>query len=235
MMAARHWALIPAAGVGRRFGGKTPKQYLRLADAMVIDHVLGVFVEHAAISGCVVALSPDDGYWPDSRFAAHPRVRRAPGGRERSDSVANALALLAGVADDDDWVLVHDAARPCLRAQDLDALLAALPDEPVGALLAVPVHDTVKQTADGERVQSTLPRASLWRAYTPQAFRLGLLRRALAGAAADNQAVTDDASAVERLGLKPRLIEGGSDNIKITRPEDLPLARFYLEQQGRLC
>jgi 2-C-methyl-D-erythritol 4-phosphate cytidylyltransferase len=231
----RHWALIPAAGVGRRFGGQTPKQYLELAGAMVIDHVLGLFVEHAAISGCVVALSPDDGYWQDSRYAAHPRVRRAPGGRERSHSVANALALLADAADEDDWVLVHDAARPCLRARDLDALIAALRDEPVGALLAVPVHDTVKRTADGERVETTVPRTSLWRAYTPQAFRLGLLRRALAESDADNLAVTDDASAVERMGLKPRLIEGASDNIKITRPEDLSLARFYLEQQGRRC
>ena len=231
----RHWALIPAAGVGRRFGGDMPKQYLQLAGAMVIDHVLGLFVEHPAISGCVVALSPDDGYWPDSRYAGHPRVQRVPGGRERSHSVANALALLAEQADPEDWVLVHDAARPCLRAHDLDRLIAALRDEPVGALLAVPVHDTVKQAADGKRVDATLPRATLWRAYTPQAFRLGLLRRALAEAEADDLVVTDDASAIERLGLKPRLIEGGSDNIKITRPEDLPLARFYLEQQGRLC
>jgi len=233
--AVRHWVLIPAAGVGRRFGGEVPKQYLELAGQTVLDHVLGLFLAHPAISGCVVALGADDGYWSDSRYAGHPRVRRAAGGRERCHSVANGLESLAGQADADDWVLVHDAARPCLRAEDLDALLAALRDEPVGALLAVPVHDTVKQTADGERVDATLPRQSLWRAYTPQVFRLGLLRRALAEAEAKDRLVTDDASAVELLGLRPRLIEGHSDNIKITRPQDLPLAQFVLQQQGRLC
>ncbi|MFE8031946.1 2-C-methyl-D-erythritol 4-phosphate cytidylyltransferase [Thiohalocapsa marina] len=231
----RHWVVIPAAGVGRRFGGNTPKQYLELAGAMVIDQVLGQFVEHDAISGCVVALSADDGYWPDSRYAQHSRVQRAPGGRERCHSVANALAALTPLADDTDWVLVHDAARPCLRRQDLDALLEVLRDEPVGALLAVPVHDTVKRSRDGRHVEGTVPRAALWRAYTPQAFRLGLLRDALREADRRQQAVTDDASAVELLGLQPRLVEGHSDNIKITRPEDLPLARFFLEQQGRPC
>jgi 2-C-methyl-D-erythritol 4-phosphate cytidylyltransferase len=220
--------------VGRRFGGATPKQYLELGGHMVIDHVLRRFVEHPAISGCVVALGPEDGWWADSRYASHPKVRRAVGGRERSDSVANGLALLAETAFPEDWVLVHDAARPCLAVADLEALLAALIDEPVGALLAVPVHDTVKQ-ADGERVTATLPRASLWRAFTPQVFRLGLLRRALAEAAAEGVPVTDEASAVELLGLQPRLIEGRSDNIKITRPEDLPLAHFFLQQQAPPC
>jgi 2-C-methyl-D-erythritol 4-phosphate cytidylyltransferase len=232
---ARHWALIPAAGVGRRFGGELPKQYLDLAGSLVIDHVLDLFVGHPAVSGCVVVLSPDDGYWDDSRYAGDRRVRRAPGGAERCHSVANGLALLADAADEADWVLVHDAARPCLHREDLDALIAALRDEPVGALLAVPVHDTVKHSADGLHVDETLPRAALWRAFTPQAFRLGLLRRALAGAERGGALVTDDASAVERLGLRPRLVPGRADNLKITRPEDLPLARFHLQQQGRLC
>ncbi len=212
-----------------------PKQYLELAGRMVIDHTLGLFVDHPAIDGCVVALGADDGYWPDSEFAAHPRVHRAPGGRERCHSVGNALDLLAARADENDWVLVHDAARPCLHPDDLDALLDGLRDEPVGALLAVPVHDTVKQSTDGSHVHATVPRASLWRAFTPQAFRIGLLRRALVEAEQTGQLVTDDASAVELLGLQPRLIEGRADNIKITRPEDLSLARFYLQQQGRLC
>jgi 2-C-methyl-D-erythritol 4-phosphate cytidylyltransferase len=227
--------LIPAAGVGKRFGGAVPKQYLALAGRMVIDHTLGLFVDHPEIDGCVVAVGADDEYWADSDFAAHPRVLRAPGGRERCHSVGNALDRLAAQADDHDWVLVHDAARPCLHADDLDALIAGLRDEPVGALLAVPVHDTVKQSADGIHVDVTVPRASLWRAFTPQAFRIGLLRRALAEAERNGQTVTDDASAVELLGLRPRLIAGRADNIKITRPEDLPLARFHLQQQGRLC
>ncbi|MGB5835389.1 MAG: 2-C-methyl-D-erythritol 4-phosphate cytidylyltransferase [Thiohalocapsa sp.] len=233
--ATRHWVLIPAAGVGKRFGGTVPKQYMELAGRMVIDHALGLFVDHPAVSGCVVVLGSEDEYWPDSRFAKHPRVRWAPGGRERCHSVGNGLDALAADADPEDWVLVHDAARPCLHSDDLDALIAGLRDEPVGALLALPVHDTVKQSSDGRQVDGTLPRSSLWRAFTPQAFGLGLLRRALAQAEVEGQLVTDDASAIELLGLKPRLIEGRSDNIKITRPEDLALARFFLQQQGRLC
>jgi len=231
---ARHWVMIPAAGVGRRFGGEVPKQYLQLAGRMVIDHVLALFLDHPAIAGCVVALSPEDGWWESTEYGGHARVLRADGGAERCHSVANGLARLADAAGDDDWVLVHDAARPCLRREDLDQLIAALADEPVGALLAVPVHDTVKQCrADGaDQVACTLPRQQLWRAFTPQAFRIGLLREALAEAERRGLAVTDDASAVELLGLAPRLVECHSDNLKITRPEDLPLAHFYLQQQA---
>jgi 2-C-methyl-D-erythritol 4-phosphate cytidylyltransferase len=229
---ARFWALIPAAGVGKRFGAELPKQYLQLAGRPVIDHAIGPFVDHPRIAGCVVALGTEDGWWADtSAYAAHPRVHRAPGGAERCDSVRRALDVLGGVAGDEDWVLVHDAARPCLRRCDLDALLAALAEEPVGALLAVPIADTVKR-AQGDRVAETVPRTGLWRAYTPQAFRLGLLRQALDHAKAKGQIVTDDASAVELLGLRPRLIEGRADNIKITRREDLPLAAFFMARQG---
>jgi 2-C-methyl-D-erythritol 4-phosphate cytidylyltransferase len=157
-------------------------------------------------------------------------VHRAPGGAERCHSVRNGLDALTGLAAADDWVLVHDAARPCLRRADLDALLAALMSEPVGALLAVPIADTVKR-AEAARAAATVPRSELWRAYTPQAFRVGLLREALDQAQAQGLLVTDDASAVELLGMQPLLIEGHADNIKITRPEDLPLAAFLLAQQ----
>jgi len=232
----RHWVLIPAAGVGRRFGGVVPKQYLELGGRMVIDHALALFVEHPAVAGCVVALGAEDGWWPSTEHAGHPRVLRAPGGAERCHSVANGLARLAEGAEaaDDDWVLVHDAARPCLHRDDLDRLIAALADEPVGALLAVPMHDTVKRCGEtpADRVECTVPRHQLWRAFTPQAFRIGLLRRALAEAEIQGLAVTDDASAVELLGLRPRLVEGRSDNIKITRQDDLPLARFFLQQHA---
>jgi len=229
--AVRHWALIPAAGVGRRFGAEVPKQYLALAGRPVIDHAIAAFIGHPAIAGCAVVLGSADGWWSDvSAYANHPDVLRAPGGAERCHSVRNGLTALADRAAEDDWVLVHDAARPCLRRSDLDRLLAALREEPVGALLAVPIADTVKR-ADAGQVAETLPRSALWRAYTPQAFRLGLLRRALAQAQARDVVVTDDASAVELLGLRPALIECQADNIKITRPEDLPLAAFYLQQQ----
>lgn len=231
--AQQHWAVLPAAGAGRRFGSPIPKQYLPLRGRRVIEHSIRLFIEHPQIAGCVLALSPEDEWWQETAYAEHPAVKRVDGGAERSDSVANALAGLSGQADDGDWVLVHDAARPCLAAADLDRLLAALVDEPVGALLAVAMHDTVKTADDnsGVRVERTLPRQQLWRAYTPQAFRLGQLREALAFCQAQGIAITDDASAMEQLGLRPRLVEGRADNIKITRPEDLALAEFFLGQQ----
>ena len=230
----RLWAVLPAAGVGRRMGGSIPKQYLELAGRAVIEHTLELFVTHARISGVVVALGAEDGYWESTAYAAHPKVMRAPGGAERCHSVLNALSALEGRAEEHDWVLVHDAARPCLRLADLERLIDGLLEDEVGGLLGIPVRDTMKRAADGVRIDTTVDRSSLWHAYTPQMFRLGLLRRALREALSANDLVTDDASAIERLGLAPRLIEGHADNIKITRAEDLPLAHFYLKQQGRI-
>lgn len=229
----RHWAVVPAAGAGRRFGGPVPKQYLELRGRCVIEHSLATLLEHPAIDGCVLALSAEDEWWAETVYASHPAVQRVAGGTERSDSVANALEALSEYADEHDWVLVHDAARPCLTRFDLDRLIAALGDGSAGALLAVQVHDTVKvaDAASGDRVLRTVPREQLWRAYTPQAFPLGTLRRALARARDQGSAITDDASAIEQLGLRPLLVSGRSDNLKITRPEDLPLAQFFLEQQ----
>jgi len=227
-----YWAVIPAAGVGRRVGASTPKQYLDLAGRPVIEWSLGLFPDHPQISGVCVALDPADRFWSRTAFADHPRVRRVDGGAERCHSVLNALELLAQEADAADWVLVHDAARPCLHRDDLDRLLAALPDHPVGGLLGVPVRDTMKQAGEGGAIRRTIPRDALWHAFTPQLFRLGLLHRALRAALDQDFPVTDDAAAVELLGLEPMLVEGHADNIKITRPEDLPLADFYLRQQG---
>ncbi len=230
---ARYWAVIPAAGVGRRMGASVPKQYLELAGCPVIEWALGLFLDHPQISGVSVALDPEDRFWPRTAFADHPRVRRVDGGSERCHSVLNALDLLVREAEATDWVLVHDAARPCLRRDDLDRLLSALPDHPVGGLLGVPVRDTMKQVTEGSAVCRTVSRDALWHAFTPQMFRLGLLHRALLAVLEQDRLVTDDAGAVELLGLEPVLVEGHADNIKITRPEDLPLADFYLRQQGR--
>lgn len=232
-LTTRYWVVILAAGVGCRMDAPLPKQYLDLAGHPVIEWSLSLFLDHPQISGVCVALDPEDRFWPRTAFADHPHVRRADGGDERCHSVLNALDLLALDAETKDWVLVHDAARPCLRKGDLDRLLAALPDHPVGGLLGVPVRDTMKQVAEGNAVRCTVPRDALWHAFTPQLFRLGLLRRALRAALDQGRAVTDDAAAVELLGLEPVLVEGHADNIKITRPEDLPLADFYLRQQGR--
>lgn len=230
----RFWAVIPAAGVGRRMGTTIPKQYLELGGRRVIDYSLELFVEHPRIQGIAVALSLEDGHWGETAYADHPKVLRAPGGAERCHSVLNALDLLAERAEGEDWVLVHDAARPCLRRADLDRLIEDLADDPVGGLLGVPVRDTMKRSDPSGRVTDTVDRSALWHAYTPQMFRLGTLRRALTEALADGVLVTDDAQAIERLGLAPRLVEGHADNLKVTRAEDLPLARFYLEQQGRI-
>jgi 2-C-methyl-D-erythritol 4-phosphate cytidylyltransferase len=229
------WGLVPAAGVGRRVGADIPKQYLDLAGQQVIDLTLATLLEHPRVRRVVVALDPADAHWPHTRHAGHPRVWVAPGGAERCHSVLNALGTLEARAVEDDWVLVHDAARPCLRRADLDRLIAAVEDDPVGGILGVPVRDTMKQGGADGRITATAPRDGLWHAFTPQAFRIGVLRRALVEALAAGRLVTDDASAVERLGLRPRLVEGCADNIKITRPEDIPLARFFLQQQGRLC
>jgi 2-C-methyl-D-erythritol 4-phosphate cytidylyltransferase len=149
--------------------------------------------------------------------------------------VLNALDALAGQASPDDWVLVHDAARPCLRLGDLERLIGELELDPVGGLLGVAVRDTMKRADGAARVIATVDRSDLWHAYTPQMFRLGVVAAALREAIASGALVTDEAAAMERLGHRPRLVEGHGDNIKITRPEDLPLARFHLEQQGRLA
>jgi 2-C-methyl-D-erythritol 4-phosphate cytidylyltransferase len=228
------WAVLPAAGVGRRMGSRVPKQYMDLAGRAVIDHALDLFVVDTRIQGIVVALDPADGYWGSTAYADHPKVTRADGGAERCHSVLNALDALDARARAEDWVLVHDAARPCLRPADLDLLIETLLDDEVGGLLGIPVRDTMKRAEAMDRVGATVDRAALWHAFTPQMFRLGRLRAALSDALAADHMVTDDASAMERAGQAPRLVEGHADNIKITRAEDLPLARFYLQQQGRV-
>ncbi len=228
----RYWAVVPAAGAGRRMGSETPKQYLELNGRLVIDHTLQALLDHPRISGVYVALSPDDGWWGNSAFVRHPKVVRVNGGAERCHSVLNALQLLQQTAEEGDWVLVHDAARPCLQHSDLDALMDQLKDHPVGGLLGVPVRDTMKRTDSEGLVRETVSRDGLWHAYTPQMFRLGLLKGALEDALAKGVLVTDDASAMELAGHGPQMVEGRSDNIKITRPGDLELAAFYLQQAG---
>ena len=227
-----YWAVIPAAGAGRRMGGPIPKQYLQLQGRTVLDHAIGRLLSVGRIRGVRVALSSQDEHWQESRFAADARVVRVAGGVERCHSVRNALHDLAtGPAAATDWVLVHDAARPCVRPEDIERLMDRLDGHPVGGLLASPIHDTVKQVDEGNRVRATLPRESLWRAFTPQMFRIGVLLDALEQALSAGRLVTDEAGAMELAGLAPLLVEGSPDNIKITRPGDLALAGFLLRQQ----
>jgi 2-C-methyl-D-erythritol 4-phosphate cytidylyltransferase len=226
----RFWAVVPAAGVGKRMGTEIPKQYLEVLGKPVLQHTLERLLSVARLAGVVVALGAEDGYWPALPVARHPRIRTAPGGRERADSVLSALHGLVGLAAPEDWVLVHDAARLCVTRGDIDKLIDTLQDDPVGGILALPVSDTLKGVASGEIVE-TIDRSRIWRALTPQMFRLDMLRQALMAASDRNQIVTDEASALELRGFCPKIVEGRPDNIKITRPEDLPLAAFYLERQ----
>ena len=221
------WAVIPAAGVGARMAADRPKQYLQLGGRTILEHSLGCFLDHPMLKGLVVSLAPDDPYWPGLACAADLRIQRADGGSERSGSVLNALLQLNALgAGDEDWVLVHDAARPNLSRDDLDTLLAELADDPVGGLLAVPARDTLKRADKRGRVVETVDRSLIWQAYTPQMFRLGALHRALADSLVADAVITDEASAMEWSGQAPRLIEGRSDNIKVTRPEDLEWLRL---------
>lgn len=211
-------------------GADRPKQYLKLLDRTVLEHSVLPFCEHPLIKGIVVVVADGDEFWPALAPARHPRVVTAPGGRERCHSVLNGLNRLAGLAADSDWVLVHDAARPCVTITDIDSLVDGLRDHPVGGILALPVRDTVKQAGQQYEIEATLDRERLWRALTPQMFRLGVLREALAAAAGDESLVTDEAQALERRGCLPGIVQGGSHNIKVSLAEDLALAEFYLKR-----
>ncbi|HXG28190.1 MAG TPA: 2-C-methyl-D-erythritol 4-phosphate cytidylyltransferase [Nevskiales bacterium] len=227
----RFWALIPAAGRGARMGLERPKQYLTLGGKTMLEHSLGLFLDHARIAGVVVALAPQDPYWPQLKIAHTPRVHAVTGGDERAQSVLAGLRRLGEMAGQEDWVLVHDAARPCLDRGMIDRLMAELEQDPVGGLLALPARDTIKQAQEG-RVAATLDRRQLWHAQTPQMFRLGALHAALTGAIAAGRAVTDESMAMELAGHAPRLVEGSADNLKITRREDLGLAEFILRRRA---
>ena len=226
----KFWGVVPAAGVGKRMQSDRPKQYLELAGTAVIEHTLSRLLRSDFFSAIAVAISREDPYWPELEIANDKRIIRAEGGRERADSVLSALKSLRSQANDHDWVLVHDAARPCITTRDVGKLIEALSDDPVGGILALASHDTLKQV-DQFRITQTVDRNRIWRALTPQMFRYGMLTGALEEAADKGSVVTDEASALELKGLQPKIVEGSPDNIKITRPEDLPLANFYLEQQ----
>lgn len=222
----RHFAIVPAAGSGSRFGAEKPKQYLDLLGRPLILHTLKALTAYPDIERVWVVLAPDDPWWPRtdwSELGAKLETVRC-GGATRAESVSNGLQAAAMVAADDDWVLVHDAARPCLSPAMLDALFADLANDPVGGILAVPVADTLKRADAEQRVAVTEPRDGLWQAQTPQMFRYGLLCDALQKC----RDVTDEAGAVEALGLRPKLVRGDATNLKVTYPADLPLAAMIL-------
>ncbi|KAA8997602.1 2-C-methyl-D-erythritol 4-phosphate cytidylyltransferase [Affinibrenneria salicis] len=215
-------AVLPAAGNGSRMQAGCPKQYLAIGAKTILEHAVDALLAHPRINRAIIAISPQDHWFHSLPLARDARIQVVPGGRQRADSV---LAGLRHV--DSPWVLVHDAARPCLHPDDLARLLAITEHSEVGGILATPVRDTMKRGARGA-IDHTVERNDLWHALTPQLFPLALLKQCLQRALDERATVTDEASALEYCGYRPSLICGRADNIKVTRPEDLALAAFYL-------
>ncbi|MBE3669303.1 2-C-methyl-D-erythritol 4-phosphate cytidylyltransferase [Vibrio navarrensis] len=222
-------AIVPAAGVGSRMQADRPKQYLSIGERTVLEHTLNKLLAHPLIAQVVVAISDDDPYFAQLPIANSPQVIRVSGGKERADSVLSGLKYVQTHLDAK-WVLVHDAARPCVSFGDIDALISACLVHPVGGILATPVRDTMKRANAERNIDHTVSRDALWHALTPQMFQTQTLAVALEQALAHNVAITDEASALEWQGLQPALIPGKATNIKITQPEDLALAEFYLSR-----
>lgn len=242
-MSLKYWPIVPAAGIGSRMQADCPKQYLSLGGQFLMDHTLNTLLSYPAFEQLVLVLSAEDTYWPKSQYYSDSRILHAEGGSERCYSVLNGLKAIKEQAQADDWVLVHDIARPCLHHSDLDKLLASLKLKTGknGALLATPVRDSMKRgkvltstTANNSVtsvVDHSVERNQLWHALTPQVFRYQELYKALEHCLADSKEVTDEASAMEYCGYQPLLVEGRADNIKVTRPEDLALAEFFLTKK----
>ncbi len=223
-------AILPAAGIGSRMQSECPKQYLRIGEHTILEHSAYSLLKHPRIKRMIVVLHPQDRYFSTLPLANDPRISVVIGGSQRADSVMAGLQHV----DDAEWVLVHDAARPCLHEHDLQRLINLTSKSEVGGILAAPVRDTMKRGVVGEpAIAHTVDREDLWHALTPQLFPLELLKLCLKRALDENAAVTDEASALEFCGYHPALVHGRSDNIKVTRPEDLALAEFYLTYMHR--
>ena len=227
---SKFWVILPAAGIGSRMAADRPKQYLPLFDQTILEHTINCFLSHSAFQSVFLGLSENDQYWSELPFATDSRVEVFVGGAERVNSVLNGLAYIGGRAKDDDWVWVHDAARPCLNHADIDKLIDAIKLNEDGALLAVPVNDTVKRANHNQNVEKTIERARLWRAMTPQVFQFAALKQALEQSLSDGVCVTDESSAIEYVGSQPLLVQGDEANIKITHPSDLTVAARTLKE-----
>ena len=227
------FALVPAAGQGTRIGETVPKQYLPIAGKPMMFHSIEALAGVSRIERVYVILSPLDRHWGQHDWSAFPDKIQALfcGGAHRPESVKNALDQLQEGIGKDDWVLVHDAARPCIETELINQFLDEVGDDPIGGLLAMPIADTLKSADENQRVAATIPRLNLWRAQTPQMFRYDLLRRGLAA----KPDATDEAQAVESIGYSaPRLVQGENTNLKVTWSEDMFLAEMILKKQGRV-
>lgn len=224
---ARFHVIIPAAGSGSRMAMDAPKQYLKLNGKALIHHVIQVFAQSAKVDTIHVVLNPDDTVWRSADYQLSPKIQvHYCGGTTRASSVLNALNAINTQVDADDWILVHDAARPGLSNALLNKLINALQDDAVGGLLALPLADTLKRSDTEQRVAATLPRDNLWQAQTPQMFGFSTLKRALTDF---KGTPTDEAEAIEALGLKPKLVSGELRNMKVTYPQDLMVVSALLD------
>lgn len=226
----KFWAVIPAAGIGKRMQADKPKQYLFLANQTVLEHTLTRLLQANIFTAISVAIHKEDNYWSQLTCSKHQKIITTYGGKERVDSVLSALESLSKQASNHDWVLVHDAVRPCLTCFDIMRLVNTLKQDDVGGILALYSPDTLKKVA-GDYITQTIDRSVIWRALTPQMFRYGILKQALEYARED-VTITDEASALEKQGFRVKIVAGRPDNIKITCPEDLALAQFYIQQQN---
>lgn len=224
-------AVVPAAGVGSRMQADRPKQYLYIDGKTVLEHTVERLLSFPNIKQVVVAIAEHDPYFPQLSLATHPNVVRVSGGSERAESVLAALTYIEQ-QQSSEWVMVHDAARPCVTLHDLNQLLNTALQHDVGAILATPVRDTMKRADEQQNIAHTVERQALWHALTPQMFRAEPLTKALRSALEQNITITDEASAMEWRGEAPALVQGRADNIKITQPEDLALAEFYLSRSA---
>ncbi|MDQ2075405.1 2-C-methyl-D-erythritol 4-phosphate cytidylyltransferase [Marinimicrobium sp. ABcell2] len=227
----RYWGIVPAAGIGSRMGADRPKQYLMIGTKTLLEHTLERLLQFPQLAGLVVALHPEDYYWEQLEVSNDPRISVVDGGEDRSRSVLNALNFLTLEASAGDWALVHDAARPCVTGLSIDNLRRHTAEHQVGGILGVPVGDTLKAVDSQLAIERTQDRKGLWQAQTPQLFRYQLLHQCLTRALAQGETITDEASALELAGYRPLVVEGRTDNIKVTRPEDLELAAMILKQQ----
>lgn len=232
MSERKHWAIVPAAGLGTRMQAERPKQYLPLLGRSILEHSLDAMLGCGLFQAVVVPLSDADTWWPQTVFTAHPNIIRAPGGAERAASVLNALLSLQDQAQADDWVWVHDAARPCLSRDEISALHTALTQASYGLVLALPIADSVKRSDANGRHAQNVDRTGLWRALTPQVFPYRLLLDALHYCQQHGITPTDEASAVEAFGYSSDLVTGSADNIKITVPADLIKAEQIMRSRN---
>ena len=231
----KRWFIVPAAGTGSRFGSDKPKQYAHLAGKTVLEHTLERLL-HIESTAIIVALNPSDTYWQNLDIFSNPTLRTCDGGEQRADTVLRALHSIASEADEMDWVLVHDIARPCIRVSDIQQLINRLAHHPTGGLLATPISDTIKRVKDSAdntnlTVLETVPREYLWAASTPQMFRYGLLTKALEHCTEKGLTPTDEANALEQIGIQAAIVPACSDNLKITHPHDITLAEAILSNQ----